>query len=462
MLGKVFKAYDVRGVYPQPLDESVAWKVGYGTGRFLQQSREGWPAVKKPQHVAVGRDMRPHSPPLAEALILGLRATGLSVLDLGMVDTSFIYYAINELDCLGGVQTTASHNPIEYNGFKISGPKALPIGADSGLGEIRKIAETAGDAKPPITGEVEPCDLWDGYIRHVRKFMNVHRPLKVAVDASNGMAAAFVPRIFQGVKDLTLIPLNMQITGRFSHDPNPLVAENMRQTQEAVRTAGADFGVCFDGDADRCILCDERGSIIGCDLLGALFTPHFLQASPGSAIIYDLRSSKALAQAITAAGGRPVRGKVGHVFMKKLMREHAGVFGAELSGHLYYRDNFYTDSGAITFATAISVVSASDQPLSERVRPLMRYAQSGEMNFRTESKEAALAELKARYGPRGMVDELDGVTIDAFDREGWWVNVRASNTEPLLRMNLEARDRPTADRILREITPMLGQLQKGH
>ena len=463
MLSKVFKAYDVRGIYPDPLDEKVAWKIGCATGRYLKAQLTGRDASDPMlQHVAVGRDMRPHSPKLAKALMDGLRSAELNVFDVGMVDTSFIYFAINHLGCGGGVMTTASHNPSDYNGFKISGRRAAPIGADTGLVEIQRIAATLGDAPIKPTGRAEPRDLWDDYRAHVLQFCGIHRPLRVVVDASNGMAAEFIPRLFEGLENLEIIPLNMEITGTFNHEPNPLVPENMVPTQEAVREHQADFGVCFDGDADRCILCDERGELIGCDLLGALFAQHFLERSPGSAIVYDLRSSKALKDAIDAAGGKPVRGRVGHVFLKKLMRDNDAVFGAELSGHMYYRDNFYTDSGAITFATALSVFSDSQKPASEMIAPFAPYAQTGEINFRVKNKNAALTQVRESLAGRAQFDELDGLSADAWDREGWWLNVRKSNTEPMLRLNLEAKDRSALHRAYSEIEPMLGEPAKGH
>ena len=462
MLSKVFKAYDVRGIYPDPLNEKVAWKIGCATGRFLRSQLTGRDASDPMlQHIAVGRDMRPHSPKLAQALTDGLRAAGLNVFDVGMVDPSFIYFAINHLGCGGGVMTTASHNPTDYNGFKISGRKAAPIGADTGLVEIQRIAATLDGGGAATAGRVETRDLWDDYKAHVLQFCKVHRPLRVVVDASNGMAAEFIPRLFEGLENLEIIPLNMEITGTFNHEPNPLVPENMVPTQEAVREHGADFGVCFDGDADRCILCDERGELIGCDLLGALFAQHFLQYTPGSAVVYDLRSSKALKDAIQAAGGKPVRGRVGHVFLKKLMRDNDAVFGAELSGHMYYRDNFYTDSGAITFATALSVFSDSQKAASEMIEPFAPYAQTGEINFQVKNKDAALAGVKEALADRAAFDELDGLSADAWESEGWWLNVRKSNTEPMLRLNLEAKDRSTLHRAYSEVEPMLGEPAKG-
>jgi phosphomannomutase len=463
MLSKVFKAYDIRSTYPDPLNEKVAWKIGYATGKFLRAQLTGRDTTDPMlQHVVVGRDMRPHSPKLAKALIDGLRAAEMSVFDVGMVDTSFIYFAINHLGCAGGIQTTASHNPIQYNGFKISGRGATPIGSDTGLQEIQRIAATVEETNLKPTGRVEERDLWDAYIAHVRKFLDIKRPLKVVVDASNGMAGAFVPRIFEGQKNLKMIPINWEITGKFNHEPNPLVPENMKPTQDGVIANKAGFGVCFDGDADRCIICDDQGKIVGCDLLGALFAQHFLKTSPGAAVVYDLRSSRALKEAIEAAGGKPVRGRVGHVFLKKLMRENHGVFGAELSGHMYYRDNFNTDSGAITFAVALSILSGQKKQMHELIAPLAKYPQSGEINFEVEDKDGAIAAVRKKYTGRAAFDELDGLTVDAWDKEGWWMNIRKSNTEPMLRLNLEAKDRATLDKMLHEVTPMLGEPAKGH
>ncbi|MHC4997124.1 MAG: phosphomannomutase/phosphoglucomutase, partial [Planctomycetota bacterium] len=386
----------------------------------------------------------------------------MNVLDVGMVDTSFIYFAINHLGCGGGVMTTASHNPIEYNGFKISARDAKPIGQATGLLDIQKIAATVEANSVDPTGTVEQRDLWDDYVKHVRGFLDLKKPLKIVVDASNGMAGAFVPRIFGGVENLEIIPLYFEITGEFTHDPNPLVAENMQYTVDAVKEHGADLGVCFDGDADRCILCDENGKIIGCDLMGALFAEHFLKRSPGSAVGYDLRSSKALAEAVEAAGGKAHKGRVGHVFMKKLMRDEDGVFGAELSGHMYYRDNFYTDSGAITCAVALSIIAESDKPLSQLIAPFETYIQSGEANFKIEDKDGAIEKLRSKYTDRAAIDDLDGITVDAWDGEGWWCNVRKSNTEPMLRLNMEARDQSTLDQMLGEVSPMLGMQVQGH
>ena len=463
MLDKVFKAYDVRGVHPDQINDQVAWRVGCATGQFLKSRLTGADAADPMlQHVVVGRDMRSSSPKLARTLIRGIRAAGANVIDLGMIDTSFIYFAINHLGCGGGIMVTASHNPPQYNGFKISGRRAEPIGADTGLRDIQRLAATFGDTSQRPVGRLEQRDLWADYERHVLRFLDMKRPLRVVVDASNGMAGKFVPAIFDDIKQLEIIPINFKVTDKFAHDPNPLVAENMLPTQEGVREHGADLGVCFDGDADRCMVVDEQGQIVGCDLLGAVMAPYFLQQSPGSPIVYDLRSTRSLPETITEAGGKPLVSRVGHVFMKKVMRDNNGIFGAELSGHMYYRDNFYTDSGAITFATVLTILSAQSKPMSKLIEPLARYRQSGEMNFKVEDKAAAIDEIRELYDGQAEFDELDGITVDAMAGKGWWFNVRASNTEPLLRLNLEARDERLFDEQLMNVVSLLGEPLKGH
>ena len=463
MLSEIFKAYDIRDIYPDKLDESAAWKVGYAAGTFLKQ-QPGHDAVAMPNTVLVSRDMRPHSVSLAKSLIEGLRASGVDVVDLGMCDTSFIYFAINHLNCIGGIQTTASHNPIQYNGFKISGLQAKPIGGATGLKDIQTIAESLSDpAGSPPTGKLSKQDLWDDYRHHILKFYKPGpRKLKVVIDASNGMAGKMIPDVFDDIDGLEIIPINFQITGSFVHEPNPLVAENMKPTQQGVVKHGADLGACFDGDADRCILTDETGTIIGCDHLTALLAEYFLDQSPSSTILYDLRSSKTVQEAIQQHGGTPRRGRVGHVFMKALLRETQGIFGGELSGHFYFRDNFFADSGAIAFAAAASILSHSDKPISELIAPYKRYPQSGEMNFRVKDKDAVIQALKEQYAGRSEQDELDGITIDAWDRDasdngGWWFNVRPSNTEPLLRLNAEAKDPETLQRLLTTLQSQLGE-----
>jgi len=471
MLGRVFKAYDIRGTYPDLLNEQMAWQIGFGTSKFLREEAEAaGEMTPMMRNIVVGRDMRKSSPSLVAQLIRGITEQGGDVIDVGMVDTSFVYFAINHLDCAGGVMTTASHNPPQYNGFKISKRRAKPVGEATGLAEIRKRAAMVDRITVQVaSGRIEQRDLWPDYKAHVRAFLDeaavAAKPMKVVIDASNGMAGTICPKIFgkkgAEVPGLPIVELNFDNSkGEFVHEPNPLVASNLAQLQKAVVSEKAALGICFDGDADRLVVVDEKGQIVGCDLLTAMLAKDFLATNKGAAVVYDLRSTKAVEEDIKAAGGVPVRGRVGHVFMKATMAERRCIFGGELSGHFYFRDNFNADSGAIAMAVVLSVMARSAKPMSDMIKPIARYVQSGEINFTIEDKDAALVALKQAFGPgsdtNAAVDELDGVTVDAFKSQGWWCNVRKSNTEPLLRLNLEARDERTLNKMLAKIAPMLG------
>lgn len=468
MLGRVFKAYDIRGTYPDLLTDYMAWQIGCGTGKFLlEEAEHDGDTTPMMKSVIVGRDMRQSSPTLRDELVRGLTCNHASVIDLGMVDTPMMYFAINYLDCSGGVVVTASHNPPQYNGFKISKRKAKPVGEQTGLGEVRKYAAMVDKNLEPQSGtSVEQRDLWDAYAKHVRKFLDLGKrdasnPLKIVVDASNGMAGTMCPKVFgkngDAIEGLEIIEMHFDNSkGEFVHEPNPLVASNLDMLCEEVVKQGADLGLCFDGDADRCVAVDEKGQIVPCDIMTALLVPYFLEQQPGSGIVYDLRSTKAVKEEIEKHGGKPLRGRVGHVFMKQLLAENNAIFGGELSGHFYFRKNFNADSGAIAMATFLSVLAHSDKPMSTMVKPLMRYVQSGEINFENEEQDEALETVMETFGDRGDIDELDGVTVDCFESEGWWMNIRKSNTEPLLRLNIEAKTQEKLDEVYAEVSPLLG------
>jgi phosphomannomutase len=461
MIEKIFKAYDVRAVYPNPLNEDAAWKVGHATAQFLKRSRQDAPErVKLEDTIVVGRDMRPSSPTLTKALIDGISSVGLNVIDVGMIDTSFMYFAINHLDAVGGIQVTASHNPIEYNGFKISGPKARPIGSATGLDDIKRISSTLRPAQTGVSAKVQPMNLWEDYRRHVLRFLQLKRPIKVVIDASNGMAGRMVPSVFEGVANLQIIPVLFEINGRFTHDPNPLVETNLETLKRRIGQDKPDLGVCFDGDADRCMFVDENQKTIGCDIITALLAKDFLQVpqNKGSTIVYDLRSSHVVADEVKAAGGVPKRDRVGHAFIKKTLAETKAVFGGELSGHFYFRDNFFADSGAIAFARVLSVLSAQEKSIGQLVAPLYRYSHTGEINFQGEDKDGKIRELADAY-KTGQIDYLDGITADMGD---WWFNVRKSNTEPMLRLNLEAKNKEMMEEKFEELKKYLGEPVHGH
>jgi len=464
MLAKVFKAYDIRATYPKPLDEGIAWQVGYATAQYLLKDAADAGAIDPMSRtICVGRDMRKSSPSLAKELKQGMRDAGASVIDLGLVDTPFVYFAINHLGCAGGVQVTASHNPANYNGFKISKRHAKPVGQDTGLAEIQRLAAMVEREKVKLPagqrgGHEESRDLWSAYRDHLRSFIDPRvlsgeRTLKIAIDASNGMAGTMVPKVFDGIKGLAIEPLYFDNSkGEFVHEPNPLVAANLRDLQAVMAKGGFDGGFCFDGDADRCIVLDEKGAPIGCDLLLGWLVADALRRAPGSAVVFDLRSSRSVAEIIRENGGVPVESKVGHVFMKAKLAESRGSIGGELSGHFYFADMWNTDSGARAFAAVVSALAGAKEPLSKLIAPCKRYVQSGEINFENEDKLGALKRLKAAF-PRAKTYELDGLSIDAGD---WWANIRMSNTEPLLRLNLEARDEATVAAKVAEVSEFLG------
>lgn len=451
----IFKAYDIRGIYPDQLDEEAAWKIGHATAQFLRSMLRGYErGLANAQSICVGYDMRTHSPSLAKALIEGMNAARTNVINIGMIDTPQMYFAINYLGTCGGVQVTASHNPAQYNGFKISGQQAKPIGADTGLKDIKHIALALLHTLGRPDGSVEYRDLTKEYKQHVLKFLEPsRRKLRVAVDASNGMAGKMVPAIFDDVDNLEIIGINFRCDGTFAHDPNPLVETNLAQLRQTVCEQQADFGVCFDGDADRLVVVDEKGTPIGCDLLMALMVPYFLAKNPGSVIVYDLRSSHVVPEEIIKHGGTPRRERVGHAFIKKSLRDSHACFGGELSGHFYYRDNFYADSGLITLVHLLNILGTSTRPMSELIAPLRRYASSGELNFQVEDKEAVIKELARKYS-QGQIDDLDGLTVQFKD---WWFNVRPSNTEPLLRLNVEAKTPELLQEKLAELKEFLGE-----
>ena len=453
-IDKVFKAYDVRGVHGQEIDEDLAWKVGHATAQFLRSLLSGYERGQAASNrLVISQDMRPHSQPLAKAMIDGVLSSGVGCVDIGLCDTPMNYFAVNHLEACGGIQVTASHNPIEYNGFKISGVKARPVGQDTGLKEIKHIARTLRrmPQSATVASSATTIDLWDEYRKHVVRFLRAPRKLKIVIDASNGMGGKMIPAVF-GETDLEIIPLNFEIGGGFVHPPNPLVEANLQQTKDAVAEQKADLGICLDGDADRCMFVDELGQTIRCDLMTALLARHFLADAPGAMVVYDLRSSRVVAEEIRAAGGVPRRERVGHSFMKKAMADGHGIFGGELSGHFYFRDNFNCDSAAIVFATAVSVLASQDRPVSELIAPLKRFSHSGEINFEVEDKEAKMEEVAEAFSD-AEIDRLDGVSCQYED---WWCNVRPSNTEPLLRLNLEARTDTLMKKQLKAVKAILG------
>jgi phosphomannomutase len=427
---KVFKAYDVRGLYPSELDEEGA----YAIGRAFVEHFE-------PKRIAVGRDMRLSSPTMAAAVIRGAVDGGADVSDLGLVGTEMLYFAVGDLDLDGGIAVTASHNPKEYNGMKIVRRGALPVGGESGLLEIRDRAlQPFGE--PTEVGSVHEVDIWPAYVDRVLSFVDVDaiQPLRVVIDAANGMAGVMLPPVLEHLPQVEVARYFFEPDGTFpNHEPNPLLPENREFVMERTKAEAADFGVAFDGDADRCYFIDDTGEFVPGDFVTALLAESILEKEPGAKIIYDVRSSWAVPETIERAGGIPLINRVGHAFIKLRMREEGAVFGGEVSGHYYFRDFYQADSGAIPFLLMLELVSRRGQKLSEILRPYReRYFITGELNTPVSDVAVKLQELKEGFASQGKISHLDGISVDADD---WHFNVRPSNTEPLLRLNLEARSK---------------------
>jgi phosphomannomutase len=426
---KVFKAYDVRGIYPGELDEEGAEAIGRA---FVE--------VFEPARIAIGRDMRVSSPAMAEAVARGAEEAGAEVLNLGLVGTEMVYLAVGELGLDGGIQVTASHNPKQYTGLKIVRAGALPVGGDSGLQEVREKAMSGVRPRTGPKGTTTAYDIWPAFVERVLSFVDPETiaPLKVVIDAANGMAGAMLPPVLERLPQLEIVRCFFEPDGTFpNHEPNPLLPENREFIVRTTLEEKADLGVAFDGDADRCFFVDDSGEFVPGDFATALFAESMLEKEPGAKIIYDVRASWAVPDTIERAGGVPLVNRVGHAFIKQRMREEHALFGGEVSGHYYFREFTQADSGTIPFLLMLELISRAGQKLSETLRPFReRYFITGELNTPVADVDAKLRELEERFGAEGKVSHLDGLSVEAKD---WHMNVRPSNTEPLLRLNLEAR-----------------------
>jgi phosphomannomutase len=440
---KVFKAYDVRGIYPDDMDEAGA----YAIGRAYVDEFE-------PRRIAVGRDMRLSSPSMADAVMRGAADSGAEVLDVGMVGTEMLYFAVGDLELDGGVEVTASHNPKEYTGMKIVRRGALPVGGDSGLLDVRTRA--LDEPGPPKDGgSIRTEDIWPRFVDRVLSFVEVDaiRPLRVVIDAANGMAGAMLPPVLERLP-IDAVRCYFEPDGSFpNHEPNPLLPENREFIVGKVTEEEADLGVAFDGDADRCFFVDDTGEFVPGDFVTALLAESVLQKEPGAKILYDVRASWGVPETIERAGGTPLINRVGHAFIKLRMREEGAAFGGEVSGHYYFRDFSQADSGVIPFLLMLELISRKGQRLSEILKPFREhYFITGELNTPVADVALKLQELKERFGPEGRVSHLDGVSIDAED---WHMNVRPSNTEPLLRLNLEALSKEQMERKRDEVLAVI-------
>jgi len=442
-LAQLVKAYDIRGVVPDQLDAELARQVG---AAFVELTGS--------HAVVVARDMRASSPVLAAAFAEGATGRGADVVDAGMGSTDYLYYASGALE-LPGAMFTASHNPAAYNGIKLCRAGAAPVGQDTGLGQIRAWLEHGlpppGAARGRRTGRVVQRDLLPDYAAYLRRLVDLSgiRRLTVVVDAGNGMAGHTVPVVLAGLP-VQVVPLYFELDGTFpNHEANPIEPENLVDVQQRVRDTGADLGLAFDGDADRCFFIDERGEAVSPSAIVGLVAVCELAKHPGSAVVHNVITSQAVPEIILEHGGTPVRTRVGHSFIKQVMAETGAVFGGEHSGHYYFRDFWRADTGMLTAMHVLAALGEQDRPLSELVAAYSRYAASGEINSKVDDVAAMLARVEGRFAAGGEVDHLDGLTVRLPG--GRWFNLRPSNTEPLLRLNVEAPDRPAMEALRDEV-----------
>ena len=446
-VNSVIKAYDVRGVVGEQIDEAFVAEVGAAFARLVRPIST---------RVVIGHDMRASSPDLAEAFGNGVRAQGLDVVRIGLASTDQLYFASGLLDCAGAM-FTASHNPAAYNGIKLCRPGAKPVGQDTGLATIREeiIAGVPAHHGPP--GTVTDRDVLADYGAHLRGLVDLTgcRPLRVAVDAGNGMAGHTAPAVFGPIDALTVLPLYFELDGSFpNHEANPLDPANLVDLQRFVVDSGADIGLAFDGDADRCFVVDERGQAVSPSAVTALVATRELAREPGATIIHNLITSRAVPEMVTEGGGKPVRSRVGHSYIKALMADSGAIFGGEHSAHYYFRDFWGADSGMLAALHVLAALGGQDRALSELAAGYERYAASGEINFTVADAPAAVAAVLAAFGPDIVsTDELDGVTVDLG--AGRWFNLRSSNTEPLLRLNAEAPDADAVAAIVERVSSVI-------
>jgi phosphomannomutase len=440
-LDAIFKAYDIRGVYPGEIDEALARKIGNAFVHFTGAGR-----------VLVGHDMRPSSVPLSAAFTEGATLAGADVTLLGLCSTDLVYFAAGHLDAPAAM-FTASHNPAQYNGIKLCRAGAAPIGEQTGLAQIKATVESGVVARGEDLGKVEHLDLLEAFGAHVRSFIDVKalRPLKVVADTANGMGGLVVPKVMEGLPvDLTV--LYGELDGTFpNHPADPIQVENLKDLQRAVLDKAADIGLAFDGDADRVFLVDDQGQPVSGSTTTAIVAKGILTAHPGEAVVYNVICSKAVPEIIRENGGTPIRSRVGHSFIKQVMAETGAIFGGEHSAHYYFRDNWRADSGSIAALMVLEQLSRAGVPLSELRKPFERYAQSGEINTRVDDQNAVIERVAKQYAQCEQ-DRLDGLTVDCGE---WWFNLRPSNTEPLLRLNLEAPDTATCDARTSEVLALV-------
>jgi len=439
----VFKAYDIRGTYPDQINGEIAYRVGYALAGYLN-----------PTTIAVGRDMRLSSNELFDNLARGILDYGVDVIDLGLISTDGLYFAVGKFEFDGGVMITASHNPKEYNGLKICRKNAIPLSGQEGLNNIlAAIQQNQREIKSPERGSIIRRDIHEDYARHCLSFIDVTkiRPFKIVIDAGNGMAGATLPPVLEELP-IETVRLYFELDGNFpNHPASPIEVENLKDLQETIARNNADFGVAFDGDADRMFLVDKNGNQVGGDMVTALVAKSLLSKHPGEKILYNLICSKAVPELVEKMGGTAIRTRVGHALIKPLMKKHNAIFGGEHSGHFYFRDNWFADSGLIAFLVCLELLSVENRPLHEMIKEIDPYFRSGEINSRVKSIPAKIEEVSKAFAD-GRQDRDDGLTVQYDD---FWFNLRPSNTEPLLRLNAEANGKQVLDKRTKQLLDII-------
>jgi len=446
---QIFKAYDIRGLVDVEITADFAFRTGLGFARYLEQIRE-------PGEIVIGEDMRPSSPELADAFSAGAMSNGMDVIRIGLASTDMLYFASGKLN-IPGAMFTASHNPAAYNGIKLCTSGARPIGKESGLLTIEKFVFDGNPIPMRAPGTEIERNMLEEYVDHLLTLVDVSaiRPLKIVIDAGNGMAGYTAPAVFSKI-NAEVIELYFELDGTFpNHEANPIDPANLKALQKAVLKHKADIGLAFDGDADRCFLVDENGDLVNPSTLTGLIAKRELDRYPGSSIIYNLISSRSVAEIVSENGGSPIRSRVGHSYIKKLMADSGAQFGGEHSGHFYFKDFWCADSGMLAALHAIAALGLQKGTLSKILKPYQRYFSSGEINQTVENAAAILERVEERYGSEDevTVDHLDGLTVSSAN---WWFNLRPSNTEPLLRLNVEANTENRLERVKAEV---LGELR---
>ena len=438
----IFKAYDIRGIYPQELNDDLAYLIGKAFVSYL-----------KPREVVIGRDMRLSSDALFKCLSTGITEAGADVIDIGLCTSDALYFAVGKFGYDSGVMVTASHNPAEYNGIKMCRKEAVPLSGKEGIEQIREIIVKRDFPTAGKEGVIKKQDIQADYIQHLLSFIEPQKikPFKIVADAGNGIAGKVLPDFFSHLP-CKLFPMFFELDGSFpNHVPNPMISENMVLLRKRILEERADFGVAFDGDADRMFLVDEKGVTLGGDIVCALVAKNLLKKEKGATILYNVPCSRVVPEVIQQNGGKAVRTPVGHALIKPLMKKYNAIFGGEHSGHFYFRQNYFADSGMIALSVCLELLSAEDKPLSQLVSSIDHYFRTGEINSRVEDVPKKLEAIESQYKD-AKIDHLDGITIEYPD---WWFNVRPSNTEPLLRLNLEANTKELLEQKKTEVLDLI-------